>query len=165
MSGVLGETISAKGGRMPQRDNAKPTIATDPSSQEIISSVNALLAEKEQIARREQELIQGLNGVLRQMGYEVIRADGQSPPAGRRRGRPPGRRPGRPPGRRGPGRPPKAESLTAPVMPRRRGRPPKNASLDLPAMPRRRGRPPKNAAPGLPATPKRRGRPPKNDAV
>src|SRR3712207_6117696 len=91
-----------KGGRMPQRDNAKSGTIADPNSQEIISSVNAFLAEREQVARKEQQLIQGLNSVLRQMGYEVVRSDGQSSAGMRRRGRPPGQRgPGRPPGRRG----------------------------------------------------------------
>jgi hypothetical protein len=96
----------------------------------LVKSVESFVAERQAIAAREKELIDGLNAVLAKMGYRVVAEAG----APKRRGRPPGsgrrRRGPRPspgqasPGsagrRRGPGRPPKA-----PAAPRRRGRPPK----------------------------------------
>jgi hypothetical protein len=99
----------------------------EPKTDALVKSVEHLLAEREAVATKEKELIDGLNAVLAKMGYQVVATNAvpqrQRRPAGRRRG------PGRPAGsgnarrrrrRRRPGRPPTPEGAS-----RRRGRPPK----------------------------------------
>jgi hypothetical protein len=95
----------------------------EPKTDARVKSVGHLLAEREAVATKEKELIDGLNAVLAKMGYQVVATNAvpqrQGRPAGRRRG--PGRRNGRRRRRRrGPGRPPTPEGAS-----RRRGRPPK----------------------------------------
>jgi hypothetical protein len=82
----------------------------------LVKSLEELVAEKQAVTSKEQELVDGLNAVLAKMGYRVVAASAVP----KRRGRPPGT--GRPKGsgrgqrRRGPGRPPKAAGA-----PKRRG--------------------------------------------
>lgn len=65
----------------------------DAKSEALVHSVQELVAEKRVVGKRERELVQSLNALLRKMGYVVLPK--------KRRGRPPGRRRKR----RGPGRP------------------------------------------------------------
>jgi hypothetical protein len=99
----------------------------EPKTEALVHSVENLLAEKEAVAAKEKELIEGLDAVLTKMGYRVVVASAVLKPRGRppgsgdgrkRRGRPPGSGKGR---RRGAASAPKAEG----TAPRRRGRPPK----------------------------------------
>jgi hypothetical protein len=95
----------------------------EPKTDALVKSVEHLLAEREAVATKEKELIDGLNAVLAKMGYQVV-ATSTVP-----------KRPGRPPGnRRGPGRP--AGSGNGRRRGRRRGRPPKEEGAS-----RRRGQP------------------------
>ena len=88
----------------------------EPKGGALVKSVESLLAEKRAVAEKEKELIEGLNRVLTQMGYEVVPMKASAPNG--RKGRRRGRKPGRPRGKRA-GRPAKAGG------PKRRGRPPK----------------------------------------
>ena len=104
----------------------------DTKTETLVKSVEDLLAEKQAVASRERELIEGLNAVLAKMGYQVVasnvvrRRPGRPPGSGngrRRRGRKPGPKPARPVGsrrgrRRRPGRPPMVGGAST-----RRGRP------------------------------------------
>jgi hypothetical protein len=66
----------------------------EPKTDARVKSVGHLLAEREAVATKEKELIDGLNAILAKMGYQVVATNAVP----KRRGRPPGRR-------RGPGRP------------------------------------------------------------
>ena len=77
----------------------------DAKSEALMKSVEDLLLEKQVLGKKERELVQSLNSVLRRVGYAVVPIHSAKPAVRQnRRGRPPGR----PPKRRGPGRPPKA---------------------------------------------------------
>ena len=69
---------------------------------DLVKSVESLLAEKQAIAAREKKLIEDLNVVLAKMGYRVV-----STKSGVHTGTEAGKKPGRPPGS-GKGQPPKA---------------------------------------------------------
>jgi hypothetical protein len=99
----------------------------EPRTDALMKSVEHLLAEREAVAMKEKELIDGLNAVLAKMGYQVV-ATSTVP-----------MRPGRPPGRRrGPGRP--AGSGNGRRRWRRRGRPPKEeVASRRPGRPRKAG--------------------------
>ena len=88
----------------------------EPKGGALVKSVESLLAEKRAVAEKEKELIEGLNRVLTQMGYEVVPTKVTAPNG--RKGRRRGRKPGRPRGKRR-GRPAKAGG------PKRTGQPPK----------------------------------------
>jgi hypothetical protein len=61
---------------------------------DVVKSVESLLAEKEALAAREKKLIDDLNTVLGKMGYQVVATKPGSHAAGSgtggKRGRPPG---------------------------------------------------------------------------
>lgn len=88
-----------------------------PKADALVKSVKTLLAEREAVTAKERELVKTLNGVLNQMGYQVVPLSAQAASArGRRRRRKAGRRAGRKPrrprkaGARRRGRPAKARS-------------------------------------------------------
>ncbi len=87
----------------------------EPKGGALVKSVESLLAEKRAVSEKEKELIEGLNRVLTQMGYEVAPMKASVSNGRRRRrksGRPRGGRAGRPAKTGGPkrrGRPPKGE--------------------------------------------------------
>jgi hypothetical protein len=58
----------------------------EPKTDALVKSVEHLLAEREAVATKEKELIDGLNAILAKMGYQVV-AKNAVP---KRRGRPPG---------------------------------------------------------------------------
>ena len=60
---------------------------------ELVKSVESLLAEKQAVAAREKKLIEELNAVLGKMGYRVV-----STKSGVHTGTGAGNKPGRPPG-------------------------------------------------------------------
>lgn len=61
---------------------------------ELMRSVDTVLEERKQLARRERQLVQALNRALEKMGYAVVPAKGGGPRRRpRRRGRLPGRKP------------------------------------------------------------------------
>lgn len=87
----------------------------------LVKSVEDLLAEKQEVEKKEQALVQALNSALHKMGYAVVPGNSEKPGVrrrGRKPGRPRGRRPGRPRGRRRP-------AAAAAGAPKKRGRPPK----------------------------------------
>jgi len=73
----------------------------EPKEDDLLKSVESLLAEKQAIAAREKKLIEDLNTVLGKMGYRVV-----STKSGVHTGAGTGNKPGRPPGS-GKGQPPK----------------------------------------------------------
>jgi hypothetical protein len=90
----------------------------------MLQSVESLLVEKEAVAAKEKELIDGLNAALGKMGYRVVPTNSVAKPQGRPAGSGKASAPaaaGSGNGRRR-GRPAKAEGA-----PKRRGRPPKQA--------------------------------------
>jgi hypothetical protein len=75
----------------------------DAKSEALVHSVHELLAEKRVVGKKERELVQSLNALLRKMGYVVLPKKRRGRPPGRHRkrrgqGRP--RKVGRPKGRR-----------------------------------------------------------------
>jgi len=60
---------------------------------DLVKSVESLLAEKQAVAAREKKLIEDLNRVLGKMGYRVV-----STKSGVHTGAGTGNKPGRPPG-------------------------------------------------------------------
>ena len=70
--------------------------------EDLVKSVEGLLAEKQAVAAREKKLIEDLNAVLGKMGYRVV-----STKSGVHTGTGAEKKPGRPPGS-GKGQPPKA---------------------------------------------------------
>jgi hypothetical protein len=76
----------------------------DAKSETLVKSVHELLAEKQVVGKKERELVQSLNALLRKMGYVVLPKKRSVRPPGRsRKRRGPGRprKVGRPKGRRG----------------------------------------------------------------
>jgi hypothetical protein len=67
-------------------DMTRGRRVADAKTDTLVKSVEDLLAEKEAVASREKELIEGLNAVLAKMGYQVV----ASAAVRRRPGRPPG---------------------------------------------------------------------------
>jgi hypothetical protein len=80
---------------MPECDElpTKEDYVADPKEDELVKSVENLLAEKQAIAAREKKLIEDLNAVLGKMGYRVV-----STKSGVHTGAGTGNKPGRPPG-------------------------------------------------------------------
>ena len=74
----------------------------EPKEDDLVKSVEGLLAEKQAVAAREKKLIEDLNAVLGKMGYRVV-----STKSGVHTGTEAGKKPGRPPGS-GKGQPAKA---------------------------------------------------------
>lgn len=99
----------------------------EPKTDSLVQSVENLLAEKEAVAAKEKELIEGLDAVLTKMGYRVVAASAVLKP----RGRPPGGGEGKKERRRPPGsgngrrRSSAGSSKAEGAAPKRRGRPPK----------------------------------------
>jgi hypothetical protein len=73
---------------------------------DLVKSVEGLLAEKQTIAAREKKLIDDLNAVLGKMGYRVV-----STKSGVHTGAGTGNKPGRPPGS-AKGQPPKSAATS-----------------------------------------------------
>ena len=82
----------------------KEDFVAEPKEDDLVKSVEGLLAEKQAIAAREKKLIEDLNTVLGKMGYRVV-----STKSGVHTGAGGEKKPGRPPGS-GKGQPPKAAS-------------------------------------------------------
>jgi hypothetical protein len=82
--------------------STKEDSVAEPKEDDLLKSVEGLLAEKQAIAAREKKLIDDLNAVLGKMGYRVV-----STKSGVHTGAGTGNKPGRPPGS-GKGQPPKA---------------------------------------------------------
>jgi hypothetical protein len=71
----------------------KEDSVPEPKEEDLVKSVEGLLAEKQAIAAREKKLIEDLNAVLGKMGYRVV-----STKSGVHTGAGAGNKPGRPPG-------------------------------------------------------------------
>jgi hypothetical protein len=79
----------------------KEDSVAEPKEDDLLKSVESLLAEKQAVAAREKKLIEDLNAVLGKMGYRVV-----STKSGVHTGAGTGNKPGRPRGS-GKGQPPK----------------------------------------------------------
>ncbi len=84
----------------------KEDFVAEPKEDDLLKSVEGLLAEKQAVAAREKKLIEDLNAVLGKMGYRVV-----STKSGVHTGTGTGNKPGRPPGS-GKGQSPKAAATS-----------------------------------------------------
>ena len=84
----------------------KEDSVAEEKDDDLVKSVEGLLAEKQAVAAREKKLIEDLNAVLGKMGYRVV-----STKTGVHTGASTGNKPGRPPGS-GNGQPPKGSPTT-----------------------------------------------------